>query len=67
MLLDCSHVTAKVANYDRLTPETRLSHQAVCAAQARYAWAPPAFNPNASSTSSSGLLASLKDKVKRIR
>ncbi|DBB03865.1 TPA: Spectrin beta chain, non-erythrocytic 5 [Trebouxia sp. C0004] len=34
---------------------------------ARYAWAPPAFNPNASSTSSSGLLASLKDKVKRIR
>jgi len=35
--------------------------------QARYAWAAPAFNPNASSTSSSGLLASLKDKVKRIR
>lgn len=34
---------------------------------ARYAWAPPAFNPNSSSTSSSGLLASLKDKVKRIR
>ncbi|KAL0056421.1 hypothetical protein WJX82_011195 [Trebouxia sp. C0006] len=34
---------------------------------ARYAWAAPAFNPNASSTSSSGLLASLKDKVKRIR
>ena len=35
--------------------------------QARYAWAPPAFNPNSSSSSSSGLLASLKDKVKRIR
>lgn len=35
--------------------------------QARYAWAPPAFNPNLTSSSSSGLLASLKDKVKRIR
>ena len=35
--------------------------------QARYAWAAPAFNPNLISSSSSGLLASLKDKVKRIR
>lgn len=37
------------------------------AMQARYAWAPSTFNPNLSSSSSSGLLASLKDKVKRIR
>lgn len=35
--------------------------------QARYSWSPPTFNQGLSHAGSSGLLASLKEKVKRIR